>query len=120
MPTPTLQVIASWALYVVALPSALGALVALPFWLKGRTMLGNVAGSCAIALAVAVLIWQQFGAYVRAQEGCTGAGCPPSENALYAFLILVVLGWLDVFFLLFLSGFVEDWRKRRHFDRSRL
>lgn len=116
----TLQVIAIWALFVVALPSALGALVALPFWLKGRVIAGNIAGSFAIVLVIVILIWQQFGAYFQAQASCLGTGCPSADSPVAAFLVMAGLGWLDAFLLLVLSGIVEDRRRQKHFDRSRL
>ncbi len=116
----TLQVIAIWALFVVALPCALGALVALPFWLKGRTTAGNIAGSTAIGLTIVLLIWRQLGAYFEAQGLCAGAGCPAADEAVVAFLVMAGLGWLDTLILLILSGIIEDRRRRRQFDRSRL
>jgi len=116
----TLQVIGVWALFVVALPSALGALVALPFWIQGHFIGGNIAGSSAIILVIVALIWQQFGVYVQAQESCVGVNCPARDSALTAFLVMAGLGWLDAFLLLLLSGLVEDRRRRQSFDRSRL
>ena len=120
-----IEPILPWVVYVVALPQALGALAAAPFWLKRRIMPGNAVGSLAIAGVIFVLIWIQYGAYVRAQEACagTGIGCAAVTGGLAQFgpyLALVGLGWLDVFVLLILSGRVEDWVKQRHFDRSRL
>lgn len=115
----TLEVIAIWALFVVALPSVLGALVALPFWLKGHTSAGNIAGSFAIVLVILILIWQQLGAYFQAQASCGGVGCPAADEAVVAFLVMAGLGWLDAFMLLFFSGVVEDRRQRRAIDRSR-
>lgn len=115
-----LQVIAIWALFAVALPFALGALVALPFWLKGRTTAGNLVGSFVIILAILILIGQQLGAYFQAQSSCVGVACPSANSTVVAFLVMAGLGWLDAFLLLVLSGFVEDRRRERHFDRSRL
>ncbi len=116
----TLLVIAIWALFVVALPCVLGALVALPFWLKGRTTAGNIAGSTAIGLTIVLLIWRQLGAYFEAQGLCAGANCPSAEGTVVALLVMAGLGWVDTLVLLMLGGAVEDRRKRRQFDRSRL
>jgi NADH:ubiquinone oxidoreductase subunit 6 (subunit J) len=112
-----------WLIYVVLLPLTLGTLAALPAWLKRHPILGNLIGSGVIAAVIFVLIWQQYGAFVQAQAACAGssAGCAASAEALYMpYLIMVVLGWVDVFILLFLSGMVEDRLKSRWLDRSRL
>ncbi len=116
----TLQVIAIWALFVVALPSALGALVALPFWLKGRIIVGNIAGSFAIILVIVILIWRQIGAYFAGQAACPGPECVSPESTVVTLLVMAGLSWLDTLFLLMLSGVVEDRRRQKHFDRSRL
>ena len=113
----------SWLLYVVILPLVPATLVALPFWLKRKAVLGNIVGSCVIAAVIFVLIWQQYGAYVQAQSACsqTNIGCTGSVDSPYTqYLLMVLIGWVDVFFLLVISGIVEDRQKRRHLDRSRL
>lgn len=112
-----------WFLWAVVLPLVLGALAAFPFWLNRRVIFGNVVGSCAIAAVIFILIWQQYGAFTQAQSSCAGGspGCVTGGVSLYMpYLYLVLVGWLDVFVLLIVSGVVEDRQKRRHLDRNRL
>lgn len=116
----TLEVVLIWAVFVVLLPSALGALIALPFWRRGHMTAGNIIGSAMIALTIMLLIWRQLGAYFEAQGSCAGPGCPAADEAVVAFLVMAGLGWLDALILLILGGIVEDRRRRRQFDRSRL
>ena len=119
----TAVIILDWLLYVVILPSALATLGAFPAWLKRRVTLGNLIGSVIVIAVIFVLIWQQYGAYVQAQATCTqsGIGCVSDAESLYMpYLYMVLLGWMDVFLLLFISGMVEDHLKRRRLDRSQL
>ena len=113
-----------WIPFAVLLPLIVGCLGALPAWLNRKAIMGNLIASAIIAAIVFFLIWQQYGVYVQAQTAC-GQGlspCPPTGVDMYTpFLMLVLLGWLDVFFVLIISGVVEDNLKRRQrFDRSRL
>src|SRR5690242_8788431 len=113
----------SWLLYVVILPLVPATLIALPIWLKRKVVFGNVVGSCVIAAVIFVLIWQQYGAYVQAQTACSQSsiGCSGAVDSPYTqYLLMVLIGWVDVFFLLVISGIVEDRQKRRRLDRSKL
>jgi uncharacterized RDD family membrane protein YckC len=117
------EVLLFWLPVVILLPLALATLVALPFWLRRRAIFGNVVGSCVVAAVIFVLVWQQYGAFVQAQTACVNqtADCPPGLQLPYLqYLVMVLLGWVDVFFLLIFSGMVEDRQKRRRLDRSRL
>jgi hypothetical protein len=97
----------------VLAPTLLAAGLALPFWGRRRIIAGNVAGSVLILLAITVLIWYQYGITLDAQSQCV-SDCYTDVQSLYMpFLLLVVLGWVDVFILLILSGFVEDRLKRK-------
>jgi hypothetical protein len=111
-----------WFLWAVALPLALAVLVALPLWVKRRVIAGNVVGSVAVAMVIFVLIWQQYGMFAQSQASCTatGAGCISGLTMYTPYLYLVLVGWLDVFVLLIVSGVVEDRQRRRRLDRSRL
>ncbi|MCS7060898.1 MAG: hypothetical protein RMN25_06990 [Anaerolineae bacterium] len=118
--SPTPQAILTWATLAVALPCALGALAGLPFWLKGRATLGNTLASGTVIVVIVLLIIQQFGAYLSAQVNCPGPACPSDTATAFGFLILAGLGWLDAWLLLALGGVLEDRRKHKLFDRSRL
>ncbi len=115
----------NWVIFVVLLPLIIGMAVAFPAWWKHRAVLGNLLGSFAIAAVVFVLIWQQYGAYVQAQSDCAQAFVPfcasiSGVSQYVPYLMLVLLGWVDVFFLLIISGIVGDKLKPRWFDRSKL
>ena len=115
----------NWVIFVVLLPLAIGTAVAFPAWWKHKAIFGNLLGSFAIAAVVFVLIWQQYGAYARAQTDCAQVFVPAclsitGVSQYVPYLLLVLLGWVDVFFLLVISGIVEDRLKPRWFDRSKL
>ena len=100
----------------VMLPTVLAAVAGLPFWIKRRTVLGNLVGSGLIAGAMIVLIWQGYGDFVGEQEACTTAGtCGllSVEGIFTRFLGFVVIGWMDVLLILILGGVVEQRVKRR-------
>jgi hypothetical protein len=100
------------ALAVLA-PTLLATGLALPFWWRRRIIAGNVAGSAFVVLAVVVLIWYQWGQTLAAQTQCV-SNCYTDVQSIYTpFLLLVVLGWVDVFLLLVFSGLVEDCLKRK-------
>ena len=70
-----------------------------------------------------LVIWQQYGAYIDAQAACTQglSACPPRGVEMYTpYLMLVFMGWVDVFLLLIISGIIEDRTKRRWPDPSQL
>ena len=100
-------------LVAVLAPTLLAAGLALPFWARRRIIAGNVAGSVFILLAITILIWYRYGTTLAAQQACV-SDCYPDAQSIYTpFLILVVLGWVDVFILLILSGLAEDRLKRK-------
>ena len=112
--TVDLQSIVSLLGLGVLLPLAIAAPLAWPFWRKRRVMLGNILGSGIVALAIVVLIWREYGVLTDWQTQCGNAsGCLRDFDSVYTpFLLLVVLGWLDAFILLVLSGIVEDRAKK--------
>jgi hypothetical protein len=95
------------------LPTLLAAGLALPFWWRKRIIAGNVAGSALIILVITVLIWYQWGVSLTAQTQCVGNCFTDVQSIYLPFLLLVVLGWVDVFLLLVISGLVEDRLKRK-------
>lgn len=101
----TILDLAWWGLIYVLLPVALGAIVALPFWLKRRMLLGNAIGSAIIAVVMIIFIIQLF-------TSLLSSGFLATENLLPVGA-LVLVGWVDVLILFFLSGAVENRVKRR-------
>ncbi len=117
--------IINWVIFVVLIPLALGAVCAFPAWWKRKTNFGNLLGSAAIAFVIFVLIWQQYGAFVRAQADCAQlwvSGCESvvGVSQYTPYLLMVLIAWVDVFFLLVLSGIVEDRLRPRWLDRAQL
>ena len=98
--------LAWYGLIYVLVPIALGALVALPFWMKRRVLMGNAFGSVVIAIVMIVFILQVF-----AQSFDDIALNPGGMFPTLATLVFV--GWVDVLILFFLSGAVENRVKKR-------
>lgn len=101
-----------WALVYGALPIAAGSLVGLPFWLRGRVLLGNALGSAVIAAVMVVFILQFL------FELLTLASVFETDVWLLPLGALVFAGWLDVLVMFFISGTVEQRvnRKRMRLD----
>jgi hypothetical protein len=97
--------LAWWGLIYVLLPVALGTLAALPFWWKRRMLLGNALGSAAIAIVMIVFILQVFASGIS--SGFL------TQDSLAPLGVLVILGWVDVLILFFVSGAVEERVKKR-------
>lgn len=117
--------IINWVIFAVLIPLIIGTICALPAWWKRKPTFGNLLGSLVIALVIFVLIWQQYGAFVRAQSDCaqnwvTECVSVVGVSQYTPYLLLVLLGWVDVFFLLVISGIVEDRLRPRWLDRSQL
>ncbi len=101
----TILDLAWWGLIYVLLPVALGSLAALPFWLRRRVLLGNALGSTVIAVVMIVYIIQLFASLLTTSF--------VMQSDLVPVGLLVLVGWLDVLVLFFLSGAVENRVKRR-------
>lgn len=93
------------ALIYVVFPTALGVAAAFAFWMKRRILLGNAVGSGVIAVVMVLFILQRFAAF-------TSEPATPGDP-ISPMLVLALLGWLDVFIVFILSGFVEDRVKKR-------
>lgn len=96
-------------------PIALGSLVGFPFWRQRRVIFGNIIASVAVGVVIVFLIAQTFGLFFS----CSTSGDPTCGSqasldfATRVLIGLAVVGWLDVFVLLFLSGIVEDRARKR-------
>jgi hypothetical protein len=94
-----------WGLIYVLFPTGLGALAGLPFWLRRRILLGNAIGSTVIAIVMIAFILQLI--FSQLSDGFF------AQADLLPVGLLVVVGWVDVLVMFFLSGAVEDRVKRR-------
>lgn len=96
------------ALLYVIVPIALGTATAMWFWRKRRVLIGNALGSGVIAVVMIVFIVQLFGAATTSRVLTTSI-----DGIMLPMGGLVLLGWLDVLILFFISGAVEA-RVKRH------
>lgn len=93
------SILSDTALYII-FPVAVASVVGLLFWVKRRVLIGNAVGSGIIATIMILFILQRLGEFM---------GSPtPGQNPSTAMIVLAGVGWLDVFILFFISGFVED------------
>lgn len=96
-------------------PIVLGAIVGFPFWRRRRVIMGNVMASAAVGVVIIFLIAQTFGLFFSCSAGAS-ADCGSQAALDFATRVLIglaVVGWVDVFVLLVLSGIVDD-RARKH------
>jgi hypothetical protein len=98
--------LAWYALIYMLVPTTLGALAALPFWMKRRVLLGNALGSAVIAVVMIFFILRVFAQSFSAIALDPGGMFPTLAG-------LVFVGWIDVLILFFLSGAVENRVKKR-------
>jgi ABC-type branched-subunit amino acid transport system permease subunit len=94
----------------VIVPTLLGALAGFPLWRKRKAIFGNIVASIIVGIVVIFLIARVFALFF----GCTAAesaDCNSPTMTQFATRVLIglaVIGWIDVFILLFVSGIVED------------
>jgi mannitol-specific phosphotransferase system IIBC component len=93
------SILSDTAIYIL-LPVLLGSLAGVLFWRKRRVLIGNAIGSGVIAAIMVLFILQRLGEFM--------ANPQPGQSPTIAMIVLAGLGWLDVFILFFVSGFVED------------
>jgi hypothetical protein len=100
----------------VVVPLVLGAAVGYPFWRQRKVIFGNIVSSIAVGLVIIGLIVSGFGAFFACSTAADGAGCGgyTLDDATRLMIGLAVIGWVDVFLLLVLSGFVEDRARKRN------
>jgi hypothetical protein len=96
-------------------PTLLGAVVGFPLWRSRKAMLGNILASIMVGIVIIFLIMQTFAMFFACSsaqiEACGSQAM--MDYATRVLLGLAVIGWLDVFVLLFLSGIVEDRSRKR-------
>ena len=96
------------------LPIAAGTLAGFRFWRQRRAMMGNIVASAVVALIIVFLIARSFGLFFACGASVEG-GCASQADLDFATKVMIglaVLGWVDVFVLLVISGVVEDRAKR--------
>ena len=58
------------ALLYVVFPLLCGGLIALPFWLSRKIMIGNIIGSVIIAFIMVILVMRTYGNFIGDQDIC--------------------------------------------------
>lgn len=110
----------SWVALAAAAPAVLGLLVALPFWRKGQTIFGNVAGTGIIFAAAVTLILREYAELDRMTQQCLDAGtvCWPTPSAFTRFAVYAFIGLIQIFALFSVSLNVEERARRRNYSRE--
>lgn len=106
----------SQILIVLVAPTALGLLVAWPFWARRQEVVGNAVGAGVLFAAIIFLIGSTFVADMRADAACTAglARCGSRVDAHMPFLTYAFLGIVDACVLFWISLKVEE----RHAPKS--
>ncbi len=110
------------ALLYVVFPLLCGGLIALPFWLSRKIMIGNIIGSVIIAFIMVILVMRTYGNFIGDQDICRQSNYESpvcnqdSTDIIYTMFGLVGVSWLDVFGLFAISGRVEDSQRRRNIN----
>lgn len=104
-----------WIVLALTMPPFVGGLVAFPMWWKGQPILGNIAGTLAIAGAAVALILRERVALERAAAACLDHGfvCLPVPSAFIRFAIYAFIAMGEVMVLFTVSLKVEAKVRRR-------
>jgi hypothetical protein len=107
-----------WIALALTVPPIAGGLIALPIWLKGQPILGNLAGTAVIFGAAIALIMREHIELDRLARDCLDRGfaCRPepsafARDAIYAFIALA-----GAMVLFCVSLTVERKVRRRGYD----
>ena len=104
-----------WIALAVTVPPLVGGLIALPIWLKGQPILGNLAGTMVIFGAAIALIGREHVEIERVTQACLerGVTCWPSPSAFARYAIYAFIALFEVMVLFSLSLKVETKIRRR-------
>ena len=104
-----------WIGFALTAPPLLGGLIAYPLWLKGESILGNVAGTVVIFGAAIALILREHLELIGAERACLDRGflCWPEPSAFSRFAIFGFIALVEVIVLFSLSLKVEARLRRR-------
>jgi hypothetical protein len=104
-----------WIAFAVAVPPVLGGLAAFPLWLKGESILGNIAGTIVVFGAAVALILRERVQLDRITQACLDQGftCWPEPSAFARYAIYAFIGLFEVIVLFSVSLKVEARLRRR-------
>jgi hypothetical protein len=104
-----------WMGLEVTVPPVIAGLIAYPVWLKGESILGNVAGTIVIFGTAMALILREHVELDRAERACLVQGfiCWPEPSAFMRFAIYGFIALVEVIVLFSVSLKVEARLRRR-------
>jgi hypothetical protein len=105
----------SWIAIALVLPLLAGGLVAIPIWLKGQPIFGNLAGTAVIFGAAVGLILRERVELERLAQRCLDDGyvCWPEPSAFTRYAIYAFIALFEVMALFSISLKVEEKVRRR-------
>jgi hypothetical protein len=107
-----------WIAILATVPPIVAFAIALPAWLKGQSILGNIAGSAVIFAAALVLIIRESVEIDRLTRACLDNGytCFPNPSGFARYAIFAFIALFEVFALFTVSLSVEHRVRRRGYD----
>lgn len=104
-----------WIGVALIAPALAGGLVALPIWLKGQPILGNLTGTAVIFGGAIALILRERVELDRLAQACLDRGlvCVPEPSAFARYAIYSFIGLFEVMVLFSVSLKVEEKIRRR-------
>jgi hypothetical protein len=105
----------SWIALALTVPPLAGGLVALPLWLRGEPIFGNLAGTAVIFGAAIALIMRERVELDRLMQRCLDQGfvCWPEPSPFTRYAIYSFIALFEVILLFSLSLKVEAKIRRR-------
>src|SRR5438309_177311 len=105
----------SWIAFALSVPALVGGLIALPLWLRGEPIFGNLAGTAVIFGTAIGLILRERVELDRLAERCLDQGfvCWPDPSAFTRYAIYAFIGLFEVIVLFSVSLRVETKIRRR-------
>jgi hypothetical protein len=100
-------------------PTVAGGLVALPIWLKGQPILGNLAGTAVVFGGAIALILRERVELDRLAQACLDQGfvvCSPDPSAFARYAVYSFIALFEVMVLFSVSLKVEHTIRRRGYD----
>ena len=107
-----------WIAVALTAPALGGGLAALPLWLKGEPILGNLAGTTVIFGAAIALIMRERVELDRVSQECLDRGfvCWPDPSAFTRYAIYAFIALFEVIVVFSVSLWVEAKIRRRGYD----
>ena len=105
----------SWIALALTVPGLVGALVALPLWLRGEPIFGNLTGTAVIFSAAVGFILRERVELERLTQQCLDQGtvCWPEPSAFTRYAIYAFIALFEVMALFSVSLKVEEKVRRR-------